>query len=128
VSELIKSRIKALGVSSKAARLKSLMPEIDRKVSEGVRHEDIVHALADEGLTVSLPTFRKNLYRYRKVPRALEPEPEKVEGIVAVLNNPQITPPLISDGDFEAALDPRSRDKLADQYLTRRKPIMRNKV
>lgn len=46
------------------------MPVIDRKVREGVRHEDIVEALEAAGLSVSLNTFRVNLYRYRKRNRA----------------------------------------------------------
>jgi hypothetical protein len=127
----MKSRINALGVTSKAARLKVLMPEIDRKVSQGVKHEDIVQALAEDGLTVSLATFRTNLYRYRRQSGQDAPEQAKVKNVMEPQNEfllHQNSPPLISDGDFEAAMDHRNRDELANQYLNRRKPIMRSKV
>ena len=56
VSDLLKSKINSLTVKSKSAKLKSIMPEIDRKVSEGVSHEAIIAALAEEGFIVSMPT------------------------------------------------------------------------
>lgn len=109
------------------------MPVIDRKVREGVRHEDIVEALQAAGVSVSLNTFRVNLYRYRKRSRA--------EGAASTSahpkthNSPPAAPgeaePVAAAGDadaaFEAALDPKRRKALGDSYLTRRPPVVRKK-
>lgn len=70
MSDDLEARIEALTGRTAAARLRAVMPVIDRKVREGVRHEDIVEALQAAGLSVSLNTFRVNLYRYRKRNRA----------------------------------------------------------
>ena len=58
MSDDLEARIEALTGRTAAARLRAVMPVIDRKVREGVRHEDIVEALQAAGLSVSLNTFR----------------------------------------------------------------------
>ena len=132
VSDDLEARIEALTGKTAAARLRAVMPVIDRKVREGVRHEDIVEALQAAGLSVSLNTFRVNLYRYRKRSRA--------EGAASASAHPKThsSPPaapgeagpsaLDADAAFEAALDPKQRDALGDRYLTRRPPIVRKKT
>ncbi|MGH6910296.1 MAG: hypothetical protein ACREEG_08930, partial [Phenylobacterium sp.] len=62
----LRDALDALRPASVAARLRRLMPQIDRRISEGISHEAIVVALKAEGLDVSLNTFRSNLYRYRR--------------------------------------------------------------
>ena len=59
-----------------AAKLRELMPEIDRQVRAGVQHDDIVETLNANGFDVNLNTFRSYLYRYRKKRRASEGQPE----------------------------------------------------
>jgi hypothetical protein len=133
VSEDLEARIEALTGRTAAARLRAVMPVIDRKVREGVRHEDIVEALQAAGLSVSLNTFRVNLYRYRKRSR--------VQGAASTSAHPKThnSPPaapgeagavaadVSTDAAFEAALDPKQRKALSDSYLTRRPPIVRKK-
>ena len=58
--------IRALNPQSQAGRLRELMPDIEAKVREGVRHDEIVAALGRAGIQVSLPTFRTTLYRWRR--------------------------------------------------------------
>jgi signal transduction histidine kinase len=61
---------------SVAAQLRQIMPDIELKLAQGVRHEEIVQALQDEGVPVTLESFRKILYRYRaKVRRQNEEIP-----------------------------------------------------
>jgi hypothetical protein len=132
VSDDLEARIEALTGRTAAARLRAVMPVIDRKVREGVRHEDIVEALQAAGLSVSLNTFRSYLYRYRKRSR--------VQGAASTSAHPKThnSPPApggagpvaaaaSTDAAFEAALDPKRRDALGDSYLTRRPPIVRKK-
>lgn len=132
VSDLLKTKINSLTVKSKSAKLKSIMPEIDRKVTEGVSHEDIVEALREEGFIISLPTFRTNLYRYRREMKGRE-ETEGVKEIEVVtrhssekLDRSNIALPL-PDADFDAALDPKARDNLTAKYMNPRPIIKRNK-
>ena len=135
MSDDLEARIEALTGRTAAARLRAVMPAIDRKVREGVRHEDIVEALQAAGLRVSLNTFRVNLYRYRKRSRA--------QGAASASAHPKAhnSPPAApgeagpvtadastdADAAFEAALDPQQRKALGDSYLTRRPPIVRKK-
>jgi hypothetical protein len=131
VSDDLEARIEALTGRTAAARLRAVMPVIDRKVREGVRHEDIVEALQAAGLSVSLNTFRVNLYRYRKRNRAegaastsMHP---KTHGSPSTASGEAGPSALDADAAFEAALDPKQREALANRYLTRRPPIVRKK-
>ena len=133
MSEDLEARIEALTGRTAAARLRAVMPVIDRKVREGVRHEDIVEALQAAGLRISLNTFRVNLYRYRKRSRA--------QGAASTSAHPKthgspstasgeagaVAADASTDAAFEAALDPKRRDALGDSYLARRPPIVRKK-
>lgn len=134
--------IQAVPERTLAARLRPLMPEIDRKVREGVRHEDLVAALVAEGLVVSLNTFRVNLFRYRQragaAPARMEPAgpssavlaeapgpemPEEGRRVAAVEEAPVDATRALSE-----ALDPRKRAEAADKYLTQpRRPLLRPK-
>lgn len=59
-------KIKSLRGRSSASTLRNLMPEIDPKIREGVRHEDILATLYASGIDINIHTFRSALYRYRK--------------------------------------------------------------
>jgi len=61
----LKRAINEVTGGTKAAKLRRVMPEIEEKLEQGVRHEEIVAALHTGGLDVTLETFRKTLYRYR---------------------------------------------------------------
>ncbi len=113
-----------------AAKLRELMPEIDRQVRAGVQHDDIVETLNANGFDVNLNTFRSYLYRYRKKARASERQPEPAQATPKADGNS----PVVSEGpgdvspDFDAdsladALDARKRDELGDKYLGLKRPI-----
>ena len=77
--EDLKMAILSLPGKTLAAKLRQLMPDIDRRVREGVGHEEIVEALNQHGLDVKLETFRKYLYRFRKKTKGTEAAPAPVE-------------------------------------------------
>lgn len=52
--------------ASKAKRVHAMMPDIEAKMAEGVRQEEILEALAKVGIELDIQTFRNYLYRYRK--------------------------------------------------------------
>jgi hypothetical protein len=135
VADDLEARIEALTGRTAATRLRAVMPVIDRKVREGVRHEDIVQALEAAGLRLSLNTFRSYLYRYRKRNQAQEaastgthPKTHSSPAAAAAAGEAEAAGINTgADAAFEAALDPKRREALGDSYLTRRPPIVRNK-
>lgn len=62
----LKAAIAAVPEKSLAAKLRKVMPDIDRRLRDGASHESIVEVLRKGGITMSLTTFRTNLYRWRK--------------------------------------------------------------
>lgn len=56
--------------TTKAARLRDVMPEIEKKLAVGVRLRAIHLALTGAGLDLTLQTLKTYLYRYRKKQRA----------------------------------------------------------
>jgi hypothetical protein len=116
-----------------SARLRNLMPEIDRQIRAGVRHEDIVETLNANGFSLNMNTFRTNLYQYRKNLSSLniESESEPNKQIVQAHSKPS-SEVCIDDGvpntnqsspSFDDILDARKRDAFSEQYLNRKKPI-----
>jgi hypothetical protein len=134
-ADRLKAAIAKLEGSTAAAKLRQVMPEIDRKVHDGVRHEDIVATLNAEGIDVSLETFRKNLYRYRAKIRKPEPKQIPDDSAIQVNENLPHEPDeklnelADSDGnsEFDSALDPKKRDQIGEEYLARRRPLIGSK-
>ncbi len=135
---------------TKAARLRALMPEIERQVSGGARWEDIIAHLNAGGLEVTRETFKSYLYRYRRNQRSASAQPANPQTANAETIAPErITdrntgtdPEPIMDGNpdgetpkpesdseaeterrFEDAFDPKKRDAYADQFMNQR-PIL----
>lgn len=142
----LKSQIANLKGKTTASQLRALMPDIDRRVREGVEHETIIAGLADAGLTINLNTFRSNLYRYRAKLKGdngrslsappIAPEPQNTDRNTGPDYEP--IPDGNSDGETPAPepetvtapnsslndiLDPRKRDANTDQYM-QRKPVL----
>jgi hypothetical protein len=124
VTDDLKSKINALSGRSTAAKLRGVMEDIDRKVREGVRHQDIVDALTEAGMEVSLGTFRMNLYRYRHL-KLVASHQQKGEPPAQAVPSPPL--PAESEEDFEAALDPTQRQATTQKYTGRRPPILGQK-
>lgn len=127
----IKKAIAELSGSRVSAKLRQVMPDIEQKVQDGVPHEEIVAALQEAGIDVSLETFRKNLYRYRaKLRQAGRATPRResaapTNGNSSADNPREDDPPAPgSDDQFEATLDPKSRDALGEKYLARRPNLL----
>ena len=51
---------------SKIEQFRSLLPDIEQRIAAGVRHADIIAALAGAGLTMTESEFRNALCRERK--------------------------------------------------------------
>lgn len=116
-TDTIKRLIDAVPGRTVAARLRRIMPDIDRRVREGVQHDDIIAVLNANGFNLNLNTFRSCLYRYRKAMRE--------EGAPAAVPVPAST-----DSDTSAAapsladvFDPIRRDALGEKYLGRTRPL-----
>ena len=62
----LKTSVSNLQVKTKAAKLRALMPLIEAKVIEGVRHADIIVALNEQGFEVNEMTYRTYLKRHRQ--------------------------------------------------------------
>lgn len=79
MDESTRSKLEALQPKSKAARLRGLMPVIERKLAEGVGAAQIAEALTQEGLSLTPEMLRNYVYRYRYRKK----ETERMEGAQA---------------------------------------------
>lgn len=139
---------------TKAARLRALMPEIERQVSEGKRWEDIIAHLNEAGLEIPRETFKSYLYRYRRKLRSASAQPAitqpaDIEPTAPERNtdrNTGIDPEPITDGNPDSdtpspepdpveakrptladILDAKKSNALTDQYMNSRKPLLGRK-
>lgn len=118
-----------------AARLRAIMPEIDRRIREGVRHDEIIAALNANGFALNLNTFRSYLYRYRKKAVSLGERPSPparlAGGMPRAPSEPAVrearAAPLRDRPDLDAVLDAARRDELGETYLARTRPLFRPK-
>jgi len=62
----LKISIEKLEATTKAGRLRGLMPMIEAKIKQGVRHVDVIRALNEQGFAISEHTYRSYRRRYRK--------------------------------------------------------------
>jgi len=139
--EALKDVVSSLPASASAARLRALLPEIDRRIREGVRHDEIVAALNANGFDLTLATFRKALYRWRRRTRptgqgaiavaaggaavSLAPSGKSALPDSPVL--PSGAPRSQERSDFDAVLDRATRDEIGERYLARARPIFKSK-
>lgn len=72
VADRIKATPAPPTTTSKAAHFRALLPTIEEAMARGVRQADLVAALAEEGLAMSIDELRNALYRERrrKTPRS----------------------------------------------------------
>jgi hypothetical protein len=87
----LKAKIEAIKLTTKAARLRQLMPVIEAKLAEGVRAAEIVETLRNGGLELTMGTFRSYLHQYRakrdkNVERRAERTLNQPEGLVPYEN------------------------------------------
>ncbi len=99
------SRLEQLQPLSMSARLRKRWPQIERLLADGVRHVDIVFALQEEDLPLTLKTFRDYLYRQRR--RA---------GRQQTVNTGTALP--LPTGQYVASMSVRERRRAhAEQYI-----------
>lgn len=65
-SKKLRDAIRGVTESSKAAQVRRQWSEIERKIAAGVRVADIVRALNENGLEITLATLKSYLYRFRR--------------------------------------------------------------
>src|SRR5205807_9332214 len=97
----LKISIEKLEASTKAGRLRGLMPMIEAKVRQGIRHVEIIRALNEQGFVISEYTYRSYLQRYRK--KRLEGK--SPQGGAAVVNRPSTGPSVLGTGGRPPTFD-----------------------
>lgn len=133
--DLLKELVAKVASKTLAVQLRAIMPEVDRRVREGIRYDEIIAALKANGFAVNRNTFRSYLYRYRKKaghavdrpqasPRFVETAP--VDRLAPVAEAPRES--LVDDRPvLDAVLDRTRRDELGEKYLGRARPIFKPK-
>jgi hypothetical protein len=116
-SDDLKSLIDAIPGRTVAAKLRRIMPDIDRRVREGIQHEEIIDTLNANGFDLNLNTFRSYLYRYRKTLQAAEGTASSSRVPLAPDASPAESPSL------DDVLDPIRRETIGAQYLGRTRPL-----
>jgi hypothetical protein len=73
---------------SLAARLRDVFPEIEKAMEKGVSRSNILKALQDDGMEISMKTFESALYRMRKAKlSAHNPNAQNKEHFQAIEND-----------------------------------------
>lgn len=133
--EALKGLVAGIPSATLAAKLRPVMPEIDRRVREGVRHDEIVATLNANGVALSLNTFRTYLYRWRKTAGLAVVSPVELTGSAGhaitkppvMAPRPRAVPPIRDRPDLDAVLDAARRDEIGETYLGRARPIFKPK-
>ncbi|MDG9970289.1 hypothetical protein N7638_19770 [Achromobacter mucicolens] len=72
-SELVQ-QLNTMGATDKRAQLRALLPLVDQLVRRGVSHGKIVESLNNAGFAMTILSFRKALYRWRRRSRTAVPD------------------------------------------------------
>ena len=101
--------VEGLPLTTFTARLRLLLPTIEVKAASGVRHEDIVAALNDAGMQISVATYKVILKRLRR--QARERPPDYPARVMAPPPAQAIPPP-------DSSIDPRAqREQIARAFI-----------
>ena len=65
----IEAALLAVEPVTKAAKIRQVMPVIEKQLKAGVRRQAILDVLKAQGIEVSMDTLKSYLYRYRKAQR-----------------------------------------------------------
>lgn len=96
----LKNSLEKLSATTKASRLRALMPLIEAKLAEGVRHAEIILTLNAQGFSLTEKTYRNYLHRHRKQRQQLPVAPPaqaatlapaSMIGVVASASSPPIS-------------------------------------
>lgn len=114
-----KQAIRQTEPTTKAAQLREVMPEIEKKLAAGVQLGTIHKALTDAGFDLTFQTLKTYLYRYRKKHQA---KPEGQQSALRPAGMP--TPPQPGESesvsyDIDSPETPTSRGPISMQELDR---------
>src|SRR5437588_4341214 len=90
----LKISIEKLEARTKAGSLRALMPMIEAKVRQGIRHVEIIRALNEQGFVISEYTYRSYLQRYRQT----RLEGKSPQSGATVENRPSTGPSVLGTG------------------------------
>lgn len=133
--EFLKQLIANVASGTLAARMREIMPDVDRRVREGIRHDEIIAALNANGFAVNRNTFRSYLYRYRKkAGHAVDrPQTSPRFGVSEPVGRPApivealCESPVEDRHGLDAVLEASRRDELGEKYLARARPLFKLK-
>jgi hypothetical protein len=105
----LKHSLEKLQARTKAGKLRGLMPTIEAKLKEGIRHVDIIRLLNEQGFKLSEHTYRSYLQRYRKKQAAAKKSPavraRVSQGPVDRAGTPAPAPPTVGAGRRPPSFD-----------------------
>ncbi len=106
----IVQQLNALNTTDQRARLRALLPLIDRLVRQGVPHAKIVESLINADFPVTLLSLRKALYRWRKrcIPEPIDdnvPDGHSAPSAEASLPSPSRIPHRFAPGGIQSKAD-----------------------
>lgn len=101
---------------SQAAKLTTMIDDVEAALAAGVRRTAIVETLAANGLSMTLKNFETALYRIRR--RRNRARPAAGAAVAATGTQPHLDPPAGSAFEELDGLDPKERrERLADKFI-----------
>lgn len=141
-TDQLKTMISGLATKTVYGQLEPLMPEIDRRIREGVPRAEIHKLITAQGIEISEGTFYNYLHRYRKrnaktatpSKAAIKPTLEQPQNGNSAKTQEELTPsplPAKVANEAEPSLDDMltnesSREEFSNQFMVNR-PIRRKK-
>ncbi|SMF98607.1 conjugal transfer protein TraD [Burkholderia singularis] len=117
-----KQAVRQTEPTTKAAQLREVMPEIEKKLAAGVQLGTIHKALTEAGFDLTFQTLKTYLYRYRKkhqakaVVRQAEPVGSRSAGTPTPASS---NPEELVSYDTDSSETPTSRGPISMQELDR---------
>lgn len=135
-TDQLKSMISGLATKTIYGQLEPLMPEIDKRIKEGVPRAEIHELIRAQGIEISQGTFYNYLHRYRKrnqksaTPRKAENKTEiaKERNGNSAIAVPEVIPEPDTIETESASSEPslddllkneKAREEYTDQFMTR---------
>jgi hypothetical protein len=112
--------LRNLTVRTKAGQMRALMPVIEERLTAGVAQQDIVSALRESGIDMTLGTFKSYLHRHRVKTRSQLSSSSQIksEPVPSEPNPSKTTAPVDTDPVPipEDALDAESIDGVTENW------------
>ncbi|MBO2923728.1 hypothetical protein J5H75_18790 [Pseudomonas asiatica] len=119
----IEKALMAVEPVTKAAKIRQVMPVIEKQLRAGVRRQAILDVLKEQGIEVSMDTLKSYLYRYRKAQRGKQATTANPEPVSQHIDEParQIEPEIEGgvSYDTEPSHDAEERPHVGPAELSR---------